>query len=421
MGMKKNRKMAVIIIIAMVFEICIKSSELVASTYSQDMLLLPNESSQVSDAFLANEELANKAYNNLIESFRHDTMNDSVVVDIMEDDFQYSIDGLYAEDYPEYYAGSYINSYGNLVVMVKGELNANDSVSMTKAMEVEANTEILYNEEAKYNYRELIDTMTELYRYCSSAEYEEATYKIHGYGILDDENKIVVYINSEEDDDKEHICAQISYSDAVVFRYHETGIDATAACGTGIGVTAGDNTFSIGYRAKYTDSSGNVVNGFVTCGHSLINYSSAISIYSGSSKIGTSVPGKVKYSGKVDAAFIKLTGSVSNQVGDTSDYLTTTTAIKAANSTVHMYGMISGKITGTVESASFVDVDRGLTDQVSTTYWAVQGDSGGIVYAPSVSGSKMYVVGVQSGALGQEISVYSKVGNINNAFGTSVR
>ena len=75
-----------------------------------------NDNKDITHDFVLKEENAVEIYNEIIEIF---TKNKRSIENYEKDIFRYSVDGLYAEDYPQYYSGAYINNSGDLFSFAK--------------------------------------------------------------------------------------------------------------------------------------------------------------------------------------------------------------------------------------------------------------------------------------------------------------
>ena len=319
----------------------------------------------------------------------------------------------------------FINRYGNLIVMLTDDSN-------TRAVKKEicelAENDNVYFQEAKYSYAELIDLMSIIEAYCESDEYKNENYIIHGYGIFDNINKVIVYISSDENVVLDKLKTILNNSEAIVYELQEKQMEDSAStfpCGSKI--TSNNKTFSIGYRAKYTNSSGTVVNGLVTCGHAFASTNSNLVVYQDGTSIGNVSTTKKQYSGKVDAAFVELSSGINltNKVMSTTTSLSTSVTMNAAaGSTIRLRGY-QHLVTGTITSTSFTCNNNTtgvtLSDMVKTNYASISGDSGGVVYYTNSSGSS-YVVGIHSRTANDgSYGAYCKASNINSALGISIR
>lgn len=189
-------------------------------------------------------------------------------------------------------------------------------------------------------------------------------------------------------------------------------------------VNIGYISCSMGYRA-YRNTSESVTgfqNGFVTCGHGVMD-SVDKKVYSSSSF--STVIGTVEtsmYSGSVDASFVKKNSGVSidtsvqyNKNGGTSntdsiatyEYMTSV----ANGSTVNKVGATTYKTSAKVISTNYTVTISGtkFTNTTKTESFVKSGDSGGIVY--TYYNSKYVPAGIVKADNGS-YSVYIKASEI---------
>lgn len=140
----------------------------------------------------------------------------------------YTVGGIPAEGYPEYYAGSYLNENGELVFLVteeyaksrKQEQAEIDAKTLTQSDELVFHT-------AKYSYRELINVMTEISTFRRSELKEKAPFKIWMSGINDYKNCVIVYISSVDKKALKWFRMYVSSAECIQFVQQDTsGIEA---------------------------------------------------------------------------------------------------------------------------------------------------------------------------------------------------
>lgn len=382
-----------------------------------------NESSKLSEEFYVNEVIAIQAYSNMFKSFRNSDENK----ENGDGEYSYSVEGIYASGFPDYYAGAYINKDGNLVVQVTKTDDEESRIMAEAALKEAGCTDNMLFRTAEIPYAELVNLMSAIYDYCESDDYQNSGFTIQGYEIKDDRNCVVIYIDTLDGDVLDQVLSSIGEYKAIEFSLQEKGEEDTYSvnCGTGIGKTSSTMTFSIGYPAIYTNASGTDVNGFITCGHAFSSDTTAVSVYCPSGYIGNLDPSKKQYSGSVDAAFVTLSGSsVTTLVGTTNISLNLYgTIVVPVGGSVKMYGMTSLEQDGVVLSASYTSngTSPTLTDMVKSDYSSAAGDSGGIVCSKYMT-RNYYVAGIQSRkASDGSYSVYCKVGNINSALAVDLQ
>ena len=377
-----------------------------------------NRAIKPSEAFLKNQAASVEAYNGIIDYF-----NNNKGPHPKDGQFHYSADGLYAKDYPDYYSGAYLNVDGELVIRISrtvDERRASEGKEVLSAICKAAN--VVFRD-AEYSYSDLIDCMTDIYCFVEGNEYLISDYSIMEFEILDDQNRVGIFLNSVDEKVLSVIRGNIRNSECVVFSYQEDPLVSTASlkCGQGIGKAANSTTMSIGYPAVYTSALGDTTEGFITCGHAFATDTTTVSIYSGSTYIGLLNPSKKQFSGTVDAAFIMLSGSqVTHSIYGTTHSISSGSATIPVGGYARSSGASSGYRYGTVSSTSASGSVSGVTlyDLVKAGYSSVSGDSGGIVYKYN-GGNDYLCAGITDLASGSN-SFYCKVSNINSALGVSV-
>lgn len=165
--------------------------------------------------------------------------------------------------YPEYYGGSYIDSNGELVLMVKGE-----GENCSELLQIAGDDAEI--QECDYSYSELCDIMSDINNAKQNALVREKAVPnpeyyddISGSALLDDKNIIEVYIRNlnpeKEKWFKENVCGE----KCVVLKslLSEAGEDVNLS---GQGISQG---LSAAFRVKRTLSNGETQYGFITCAH----------------------------------------------------------------------------------------------------------------------------------------------------------
>ena len=119
----------------------------------------------------------------------------------VEDHSAYTVNGLRAEAFPSYYAGSYINMEGHLVIQIKEDYyteNYRESEWYSELIETVENDNF-YCHPVTYSYSELINAMTDIVMGDIRNEMNEVGVIISGAGINDYKNQINVYVKTQED------------------------------------------------------------------------------------------------------------------------------------------------------------------------------------------------------------------------------
>lgn len=328
------------------------------------------------------------------------------------------------KSYSDTYAGSYIDNQMLVVCVTSADaMNEIDSTLIKYRL-----VDNSYNEldncksglTAKYQ---------ELYQ-----EYKRTTgneiallESIAGFGVDEELNAVIVDIAGLTTEKEALFISLFDTNDNIVFQ--EAGAigqdSASYKPGQRIRVITARNgstvtysLLSIGYRAYRTTSSGTEY-GFATCGHGIKNSLDGKVYSSGGAVVGTI--SAWRYSGSVDASFVKLssgnsitmTTMYSNKDGSTSGgdsivpnyYMTSV----AKGSIVYKVGATtyrtSAKVTNT--NYDFTPSDTGITftNLTKTKSFTDSGDSGGMVYMYYNGGYKP--AGLVKGSGGAWLWAYS--------------
>ena len=128
-----------------------------ATTYATFPLKMNEQHENLTECFIDNQNVANGITDRFFEYLRKDkgtTHNDSV----------YTVNGIRAEDFPTYFAGTYINEEGKLVVQITDTYyssNYKDSEWYKEFTEI-AQSEAFYCHPVKYSYSELVNAISEV-------------------------------------------------------------------------------------------------------------------------------------------------------------------------------------------------------------------------------------------------------------------
>lgn len=386
----KNRRIFIMMIAAM---LCLS---VFATSYDRfsGAKYRVNTSINTSEKFKANSSAATAAHTKLKDAFRESDMKRRGE----NDGFRYTVSMITAEGYPEYYAGEYINTEGNLVVLLTEEYSGGLLWDDAKAREAKAEVrklsglnDIIFGT-AKYSLRELIGTMEYVYNFRTTLK-EKTEYQIIGTGLDTYENSVNVYIYPLNDDSINWFRKNVI--DKPYLKFFEekpNSVEATASITPGSRIVAndgGNSGFSVGFRAYKAGAEG-----FVTCAHSLINKENGVEILNNNNiVIGYSYEDDRQFSGQLDAAFVsKKSGhTVTNVVYDSNGNAYTMVsgyATPVRGETVSMCGqttsgsdgtLLEGIILETSVEASYQGVY--LLDLYKVSYYAQLGDSGGIVFS----------------------------------------
>lgn len=342
--------------------------------------------------------------------------------------------------YEDYYGGSYVNDDGNLVILLN---DADDEETKDVKDAISENAVI---KSVRKSYQKLKDNNTKFTDLLEMYTEEKNNSKVNNDELtdlldnitgfyIDIENNInVVLLQDVSEESMKQFNDFFENNQEVQFVEEERPqLFATEIkAGRRIYSRADSshiNLYSVGSRASYVNSNGETVKGFLTCAHG--NNAVNDKIYINSSM--TTEIGKVtkrKYSGKVDAAFVKITNSnytasrkvyYSDSAGTISDKFilsnSSETVANCVGETFYKAGATSYLTKGKV-------VAEGVTVTYSngTTFkdlWKVNttskgGDSGGVVFDTTKC-----VSGILQG--GDSTYMYAiNIDNIDNSFGTFV-
>ena len=340
-------------------------------------------------AFLEKQSKASESYLKLNESFG-------------------KVEERKADDYPEYYGGSFINYDGKLVIYVKGDIadHKNDFVKKV------GNDDIIF-EPCKFSFKELTQTMDTINAYKLKNADSPICANINSYAFMDGENRIVVQLDEYNDEQIAAFKKQIVDSPAIEFKQAIGKFQDEINVNPGSSITSGGSGGSVGYRARR-----NGVNGIITAGH-------LAALNADVQKNGTTFARCTarQYSGSVDASFCEITNSnytPTNTLEGTSNTLSTTISEPGAGTVINKIGAATGHTSGKIISTNASVTVGGVTftNLTSADYGSASGDSGCIVYSYISSTNTRLTLGIHKGALGST-RYYVKANQINSALGTS--
>lgn len=350
-------------------------------------------------AIQLNQEIANEAFTNIINSFG--PIEERV---------------LKASEYAKGYGGSYVNDEGRLVVLILIAQDFEKTVANTRERAQSVQDAILL-ETCTYSYSQLIEAMEAIdaYKLGSSAK-SDLGLNIQGAGPYNRINQVIVELKevtqASVDAFKKEVC------DLPCIQFVTAGEppvdDVNVNCGDAIACNGSGG--SVGYRVRLSGA-----NGFLTAGHvakSTSSTNNANSVTYGGTKCAECT--KRQQSGSVDAAYCKITNTSytpTNNVG--SNTLSTTIETLSEGSIVNLRGkntQSSGKILSTSYSGTFSDIY--FTNLVQTDYSRAGGDSGGLVYSYYASSGERRTLGTHKGGSSTR-GYYCRAGLIDSALGTS--
>ena len=361
---------------------------------------------------LKNEDSAIEQYNRLLQEFTN-------------------ISGII--DYPNYYAGAYLNENGDLVICV-----TEDSESVLSQLQF-----ITQNDDLKISKKATPYSCLEAIMSCIWTTYLEISEDVKhgnvldenslllndcfvGVGIKQETNSVVVQMNEISE---RTICAfesRIIRSSCVQFEHCFGAEEQNGNLKSGNIVRVSSGTGSVGFRAKMQITQDGVTRyakGFFTARHVVDYVGQPVDYLSTDysvvhNYVGTVIAGQ--YGNSVDAAFIEVPDYIIDEetregVSLGSNYFT----YIPEGATVTMCGAVStNSLSGEIVNTSYnVSVSgHSLTDQYRCDYAGAEGDSGGVVYR-YINGSNC-IVGIHCGILSFWYGNDSYVTKASNIYST---
>lgn len=341
----------------------------------------------------------------------------------------YSVNGIYAEDFPDFFAGTFINTDGKLVIQVTEKYYSKDyrnSDWYKELVEVVQSEDFACNP-VKYSYCSIVNAMTDLLWGDFSKKLSEENVKITASWIDDYRN--CVFIGVKDDIDYNKVLKMI---DSSIYKVVVENVTISEDVGLYPGgditkASYGGSFFSMACRARRYDTiNGTYEYGMLTAGHAFSGTSNVYINTGGTSNIyiGYSPYYLQKNSGSVDAAFISTTSNMDlyNTVFMETTTLYSTCFVSVNIGTViYKRGTTTQTTVGLVTSGSynFSRDNIAFTDFIKSTYYSQIGDSGGIVYTAPDSTNHAYPIGIHSGHgdttnQSEQYSICCKISNALN-------
>lgn len=338
-----------------------------------------------------------------------------------------SVNATYLQSYVESngiakqaYGGCYIGDDDKLYVLLTDKAAENTIDTMK---EMTKNTIVI--EECQYSLDELMALKEYIGSFWDSNEsiIAEVMKDVMSIGIDEMNNRIVVSIKDCSEDKinlfRKYICdfSEIEFEDTQGYLPKAVNMYA------GGHIVIGSYAYSMGFRCRILNSAGTYNYGFVTAAH---GNSIGQGVYYNNAFIGMVSKRSYANNGPLDTSFVLIADSNYVATNDLIDAKGTLVAGAymtnfAVNQNVGISAIVVRHSTGKITMSS-VDVNTSngkITDLVRATYWAYEGDSGGVVYA--VDGSSKYVSGINViGAEDENLNFYVKVTNIRNNFGVTL-
>lgn len=329
----------------------------------------------------------------------------------------YTVNGIRAEDYPDFFAGFYINTNGQLIVQIADDCFPEEyrQCDWYQSFVDIVNCEDFYCHQVRYSYSELIDAISDITYGNKSVEFSDAGISIISAGINDYRNVIDVRVGSQAD--YEYVSGSLDsdiYSVSVVELEPQYYVGLYA----GEGATTSNSSsyqFSVACRVRRNFPGGTYTYGFLTCAHAFTGTSNVYIVTGpfGNTLVGTSNSSLQVKGGSVDVAFIETnaTTTLYNTV-----YLQTITLNSgystSMGSPVYKRGESTGLTYGSVTNSSATITLNGVTysDIVITGAYAAPGDSGGIVFTKPDTSNRASAIGIVLGGAVTE-SYFTKMSN----------
>lgn len=341
-------------------------------------------------------------YNNLMESY---------ITEVGEE-----------PNYPDYYAGAYVDSEGMLTVCTTSMAKKikNKIYDATESKEIKI-------EEKENSYDELLKVKSFIEEKISNISKEKGVLgDICAVAIDDKNNVVVVEVRNLDELKQRNLESLFGDSDQIEYKNRDKDIkpvskSLSAGMRTYYSSDGWDHLYSIGYKAFRITSSGEFQYGFVTAGHG--NSVGCVMKYDGD-EIGR-ITGR-EFSGSVDASFVQVTNreyEMTNNIYYTEDvanggyylsYLPVGYPVYKVGATTQL---TSGEVTYSSITIYYTDNLGTFTDFLDTSLISGGGDSGGLVFAPY--DDDFMVAGILAASDDTSSSV-CKCGNIEDTMGVYI-
>lgn len=381
-------------------------------TYDDKILALNESSSPTDSPVLQNNlEKADQAYSNMFQTF-YSSLSDGEKYK----EGVYTVSGIPAGGFPDSYAGAYVNSDLNLVVLLSSDtIKSRVSLAASqKLLSDAADSSSLIYSTAQYSYNDLVSAMNDIHQYHLNKGDDStlALFNIKYFAIDDYNNCVIVALDDISSSAINSFKSLVSDSPVINFILDTSdnqSEDTTLKPGGAI-----DNG-SVAFRI-YKQVGTNYVEGFLTAYHC---YPFAKQVFSGTTIVADTDVGQA--SGNMDAIFCILRPG--HSVSTTISYIggTLRNAIDvnfAQGDPVTMVGQSSRGTTGTIKNSSYAYTYRATNtyfyDLGAADYDRQSGDSGGIVISTRTGYN--YIAGIHRGVDGQ-YSIFTKAINVTTGLG----
>lgn len=348
--------------------------------------------SPVVDNRSANESQSITQYQLLMTEFKHQKLRNET-----------------PSDYPDYYAGAYIQEDGKLVVLLTevSKTHSDSICSLIRSSDVVFKT-------ASVPYNDLVsqrDDIIQTYERLKNNSLENTIdddlstllNSFIGIGIEERNNRIEVSLTDTSAENIDAFREYLSSYEHISFE-QSGAAEKHTSLSPGTYIRAGENAGSIGYRS-YRQLGSSTFYGFTTAAHVAGSYGQSIYNAPYYPSIPSVVCGTVitsLYSGTIDAAFVQTASgfTVTNQTPAGKILASSWFTSIPEGMSVIMHGKTSGEKSGVVRNnAYYFTTSDGvsLTDVLRCSYDADFGDSGGVVF--SLYNGDYTIVGIHHGVV----------------------
>lgn len=271
-----------------------------------------------------------------------------------------------------------------------------------------------------HSYNELNQINNEIIDYITSESFKYDNYVSHYIDEIN--NIIIVELENNSLEAQNEFKEEIVNSDLITFIEGEKLKVSAYNPGQSLISESDFTQCSLGYRAKM-----NGMTGFVTAGHC----DTKVSINGSFSGYGT-LKKRVFSSGKVDAAFIQTSTSITKNLASPAGLTTSLSSNEALSySSMYVVGQIIGKsgastggTTGKITNTSisyttvdeYTDTSYNMVDMIATDVYTDGGDSGGPVFAQGG-----VIIGINQSRNSSTNYMYAtKYTNIKSALGATI-
>ena len=194
--MKKRLWIVLVLTLAVISGIIVINNKDTAKAEDSFYLKMNEQCENLPEGFFDNQREANEITDKFFKSLSRKN-------GWTEDPAAYTVNGLYADAFPLYYAGTYINVEGKLVLQITEDYyseNYKESEWYSEFIEIVGN-ENFYCNPVTYSYSTLINAMTDIVMGDIHNDFQDAGVIITGAGINDYKNQIDVYVKTQKDYD----------------------------------------------------------------------------------------------------------------------------------------------------------------------------------------------------------------------------